>query len=80
MLHEVTIGDTQQLLEVQASDFMRVTKTRSEINKLFIRHFKMIVGLITIRTPVVFLFLFPLGFVSPGVTGRQHVYSLAEHL
>lgn len=55
-------------------------KTRFEKKKkTFTQHFKMISGFITIRTPVVVLFLLPLGFVSPGVTGGQHVYSLAEH-
>lgn len=60
---------------------MRLTKTRSgkNKNKVFAQYFKTISGLITIQTPVVVLFLLPLGFVSPGVTGGQHVYSLAEH-
>lgn len=39
----------------------------------------MVSCLIAIQNPAVVLFLLPLGFVSPGVTGGQHVYSLAVH-
>lgn len=65
MPHEVTSEDTQRFPEVAACDFIRVTKTRSGKNKPFTRHFKMISCIITIRTPVVVLFLW--GLCLPGL-------------